>query len=206
MIKAVFFDFGGTLVDNSINNEVYPAIEKIIGKENKEHWDKLELDWHSRYMSERYVFTALAKKSGISKKYILEMIKVWNQKLKHEKLFPDSLEILKLVRKKGLKTCLISNAPPISKKIFRKLGLTKYFDEIIFSYEVNTIKPEDEIYRIALSKLKISPEKILFVGDTYDADYQKPKKLGMNAILIDRTKKRKGAIHSLNELKRILSV
>ncbi|TFF87498.1 MAG: HAD family hydrolase [Promethearchaeota archaeon] len=41
----------------------------------------------------------------------------------------------------------------------------KYFDEMILSHEVQTIKPEQEIFQIAIEKANCKPQEIVFVDD-----------------------------------------
>ena len=47
----------------------------------------------------------------------------------------------------------------------KKSPLYNLFDEAIFSYEVGYLKPQAEIYQIALEKMNVNPEKSIFIGD-----------------------------------------
>ena len=50
------------------------------------------------------------------------------------------------------------------------------------------------------------PEEALFVGDDVELDYRGAKNVGMYALLIDRTAKRKqGDLRTIKNLKEILS-
>jgi len=41
----------------------------------------------------------------------------------------------------------------------------KYFDEMILSHEVQTIKPDQEIFQIAIEKANCKPQEIVFIDD-----------------------------------------
>ena len=44
-------------------------------------------------------------------------------------------------------------------------NLNNYFDTIIISEEVGLSKPDKRIFELALNKLDVQPEDVLFVGD-----------------------------------------
>lgn len=65
------------------------------------------------------------------------------------------------------------------------LGVSDLFDAVVLSVEIGRRKPHPAIYRTALDRLGIDAGAALFVGDTYAADYQGPRQLGIRALLID---------------------
>lgn len=54
------------------------------------------------------------------------------------------------------------------------------------SYDVGYIKPEPEIYQWIIDRTGVHPQSCLFVGDTFVADYQAPKRLGFEARYLVR--------------------
>lgn len=48
---------------------------------------------------------------------------------------------------------------------WNKSPLSKLFDDTIFSYEVGYLKPQTEIYEIALKKMNVNSEGCIFIGD-----------------------------------------
>lgn len=56
-----------------------------------------------------------------------------------------------------------------------------YFRDIIVSGEVNTIKPEPEIYKILLNKHNLNPADCIFIDDSL-ANVQAAQDLGINVI------------------------
>lgn len=69
------------------------------------------------------------------------------------------------------------------------------------SYEVGFIKPEREIYQSVITQANVKPERCLFVGDTWLADYEGPTKFGLQARHLVRSEPSKhNRIASLTEI------
>ena len=64
----------------------------------------------------------------------------------------------------------------------------------------------EKVYRQLLKRMNLKPNDLIHVGDDYEFDYRMPKKIGIKAVLIDRSKEIKGKdiIHDLSEIKNIL--
>ena len=61
----------------------------------------------------------------------------------------------------------------------RKLGLDQYINVIVTSEEVGVEKPNIKMFLTVLDKLKMSPDEVLYVGDSYERDMVGAKKCGM---------------------------
>lgn len=87
------------------------------------------------------------------------------------------------LRAGGLKVAVCSNlALPYGPPFLNALPESP--DATVLSYEVGCMKPEPEIYALVCDRLGLSPEHVLFVGDTSAADIDGPRKFGMPAMLI----------------------
>ena len=61
---------------------------------------------------------------------------------------------------------MISNAGgPGLRRILNEKGIEELFREIVISGEVGHIKPEPEIFNIALEKLESNPQETIFIDD-----------------------------------------
>ena len=81
-------------------------------------------------------------------------------------LYEDSLPVVRELRRRGVKTALVSNCSNNTRAVVERLGLPAEFDTTILSFEVRTQKPEPEIYRLALDRLEIAdPSTAVFVDD-----------------------------------------
>jgi len=121
-------------------------------------------------------------------------------KIDSVQLYPETISVLKTLKNNGLKLGLISNSAFNYKSPFYKLGLDKYFDIAIFSFEVGLQKPDPEIYKLLLDNLKIKPYEAIMVGDKFLEDVQAPQELGIKGILCSRDKNIKYSIHTLEDI------
>jgi putative hydrolase of the HAD superfamily len=74
-------------------------------------------------------------------------------------------------------------------KMLLKVGLEDFFGVVVTTDTLRKMKPDLEVFRYALRKLKIAPSQAIFVGDEIEADYKGAQRCGLNAFLIDRDKK-----------------
>ncbi|OOC62483.1 HAD family hydrolase [Paenibacillus ihbetae] len=91
--------------------------------------------------------------------------RVEEKRLPFESIRPDILEMLGLLKKRGIKLGLISNCTEEEIIHFSRSPLADCFDDVIFSYEVGMAKPQKEIYLMACQRLGVAPEASIFVGD-----------------------------------------
>lgn len=95
--------------------------------------------------------------------------------------YPDSVPTLRKLRRRGIRTAVISNTTWGSPALLwrdevRRLGLDKYLDAVFFRRDVGWRKPAKTIFEYALTKLGVDPRR----------DLKGPEKVGIEAILIDR--------------------
>lgn len=126
-----------------------------------------------------------------------EILKLREERFKKSLIDVDLaiLDVLLDIKKNGKKICLISNADIIDVKHWDKSPLNKLFDEVIFSYQVGFLKPQTEIYKIALKKMKVKPEKCIFIGDGGCDELKGAKELGITTILTGYLLKRNKKQH-----------
>ena len=79
-------------------------------------------------------------------------------------------------------TGVISNyMPPLRSKINDLWQIGDAFDTLVISAEVGVMKPDPEIYKIALERTNSSPEQSIFIDDFIE-NVVSARNLGMNAI------------------------
>ena len=61
------------------------------------------------------------------------------------------------------------------------MDFLKNMDGAIFSYEVNLLKPEPEIYQTLLDRFHLKPEETVFLDDTAE-NCEGARKLGITAV------------------------
>jgi putative hydrolase of the HAD superfamily len=92
-------------------------------------------------------------------------------------------DVIRELKLQGKKIGLISNADAVEVKGWFVSPISRMFDSVVFSYAVGFVKPEPEIYRIALDALGVSAERSVFVGDGGSNELIGAKNLGFTTIL-----------------------
>ncbi len=108
------------------------------------------------------------------------------QHFSHIKLYPHAVELLTILRSRGLRLGALSDFPAE-----RKLELMKIsdkFDVIMTSEETGRVKPHRHSFDILVERLGIPANEILYVGNSEAYDIVGAKAAGMHAALISGKK------------------
>ena len=95
------------------------------------------------------------------------------------------LETLRKIHERGIKIGLISNADKIDSKHWGESALAEFFDITIFSCDVGMLKPDVEIYNLAMNKLGVMPEDSIFVGDGGFNELWGARNAGMKTVFTE---------------------
>ncbi len=120
-------------------------------------------------------------------------------------LFDDVLPTLDVLAKQGIPLAICSNlAKPYGVVIDKLLPQFNFARHL--SYELGSVKPDREIYESIVAGTGLTPEKILFIGDTSLADYEGPAQFGFQAKHLVRSQPSGGnTIASLKDVLRLLT-
>ena len=100
--------------------------------------------------------------------------------------FPGALETLAYMADHGVALGLVTNgAAHTQRNKVNRLGLGRFFETILIEGELGYGKPDEAVYRKALSDLKLAPRDVWFVGDNLEWDVAAPQRLGIFAIWND---------------------
>jgi len=226
-IKAVLFDLGGTLLDFNWEHpaEIYQKVLASLGISKSLDEAKTAFLNAEKEAEELNLFSSFGKMDreeymsqwgalvlkhlGITEKELVRIVRSKWYDFTNFTLFPEVKEVLLELRQRGLKLGLISNSYEEGlHRELRDLELEKStFDIIVGVDTVQCMKPHPDIFHYALEKLKVKPDEAMFVGDDVELDYKGAEKVGMYALLIDRTEKRKQRdLRTIKNLKEILSL
>ena len=82
-------------------------------------------------------------------------------------LFPGAAELLQALRDAGVRTAIVSTKPGETiRRIFDHQGRLDLLDLVVGGDEVRHSKPDPEGLRMALERLGLRSEQVLFCGDT----------------------------------------
>lgn len=208
ILEGIFFDLGGTMMHNPSPNiahlEAMDSIKTTLGKygheigmrpeEMRETLRECRISvrartGHWKEVDERAVYRVMLSRLGVSPadNLIDQCIKVYRGVLaNYIAYYPDVLPTISVLKTRGFKLGLISNAVMGVKFYIPKLRLRRYFNVLVFSYQVGWIKPRPEIFQYAPNRLGVAPEKSVMVGDSIKDDITGAKAQNMKAVLIRR--------------------
>lgn len=103
-------------------------------------------------------------------------------------VYPGAIDVLSWMRGCGCRLALLTNGGARSQREkISRFQLEPLFDLILVEGELGFGKPDERIYRLALTRLAVSPADAWMIGDNLEWDVEQPKKLGMAGIWVDRT-------------------
>jgi putative hydrolase of the HAD superfamily len=103
--------------------------------------------------------------------------------IEYVKLYPGALEALALLREKGCRLWLLSNAQRIFTEYeLRHLGLGEQLDAIYISSDFRCRKPDARFYRALMQEQGLSLENCLMIGNDRFTDIGGARGIGMASL------------------------
>ncbi len=100
--------------------------------------------------------------------------------------YPDVVPTLERLADLGYRIGLVSNWDTRLSSISIETGLSRYVDFVVSSANVGFLKPQPEIFELALERADSEPGETLHVGDHYYADILGARSVGITPVLLDR--------------------
>ncbi|MDX1438174.1 MAG: HAD family hydrolase, partial [Anaerolineales bacterium] len=111
-----------------------------------------------------------------------------SEEFRPEDVVPDEVpETLASLKEAGFTLAVVSNRDNPFEEYLDEVGLLGYFEFSLAAGEVNSWKPDPEIFHQALSKADAAPGQAVYVGDNYYADVLGARQAGIRPILLDPT-------------------
>lgn len=173
MIKAVLFDFDGTLLNTNdlIFTSYEYAFQKVLGRSITEE------EIHDLYGKPLY--SSLAK-YGEFQDMLCDTYREFNE-LHHDELvktFDGAADGVRKIKEHGFKTAIVTSKRRYTlEKGIRILGLDGFFDVLITPDNTDKHKPEPHPVLKACELLGISPSETIMVGDSI-FDFECAKRAG----------------------------
>ncbi len=188
MIRAVLFDFSGTLfrleeddswfagitvdekaVEGHVQAELMRRVTAPTGnsvpmsEEQQHNWANRDLQPHLH----REAYLHVLRESGLTGEDAAALYPKlidpasWTP-------YPDTVDTLNGLRAAGLKTAVVSNIAFDLRPALAAAGAG--VDEYVLSFEVGAVKPDPAIFRTALTRLGVEAADALMIGDSEEAD------------------------------------
>jgi len=210
-IRAILFDFGGTLMYGRRDwNSVIAKADDVLTEHLREKGidvnpSTFPLEFRKNldeYFKQRekdllettytFVLRELLKSKGyddLSGDFLRNALDaMFTITQSNWVLEDDALPTLQKLRTKGYKIGIISNAGDDQdvQQLARGFGITEFFDFILTSAACSYRKPHPRIFELALSNWYCPPNEAVMIGDNLDADIRGAQEVGLYGVWISR--------------------
>lgn len=210
--RAVFFDLDGTLIRDGAVDAAAQAIEVVVARHpqldavrlrtaNQAVWSGCWSEQGERWMRGELADDALVQ--GVWRRTLERSVtgdgavvagllaEVVSLHLDAERrtfsLFEESRAVLIELRRRGIPVGLITNGPSDSQREkLRVVGIEDLFDLVLASGDIGVLKPDAEIFHLALDRVGVPAGAALYVGDNFNADVVGAVGAGLAALWVNR--------------------
>ncbi|MCR5502978.1 MAG: HAD-IA family hydrolase [Lachnospiraceae bacterium] len=189
MIKAVIFDMFETLVslfvgrtyfgediaadagaDPALFRKEWHSIEdaRSTGKYSIEEGLEIVLKRLGLYSEDKVKLAAAKRLEGLKDTF--------------SNIPEETFLLLEELKKRGIRTGLITNTFSDEREMIRESRLFPYFDVALISYEQGIMKPDPEMFRRMTEQLGLRPDECLYVGDGGSKELYAAKEAGMHPV------------------------
>ncbi len=189
---AVLFDLDGTLVDFQWQlDKAIPEICAILSEAGIAMAIYGDVPTYAalfnitRDITDQWISAGAAQNAekllerldGVYDRYDRDALKRWQP-------YPDTLPVLKALADAGYPMGVVSNCGrDVVNTVLNRFEMRPYFDLVLSRDDVSRIKPHPDSLLMAQKQMSLSPEKILFVGDSIN-DINAAEKAGMQPCFL----------------------
>ncbi len=208
-IKAVFFDLDGTLRHSiPAGGDVFADYASQLGLSINEEdrlrasrWENYywansldlrndkqtyltEPDFWNHYTHRQLIALGASSQQvkGLAPKVSQYMEESYRPKTV---LTEDALRVLANLQQAGFIMAVVSNREKPYQPEIENLGLSSFFDFSLAAGEVNSFKPDRQIFIHACERAQVEPSETAYVGDNYFADVVGAQRAGLQPVLYD---------------------
>lgn len=204
MIKSILFDSGRVLNMSSTGHWFIPP--KFFEYVNKEKFLSIEKEKINNAFSnaQKYLFNEkLIKDRKEELKHFTIFYKLFSENLPELEIkniedlakdivyntskyvfYDDVKEVIPRLKNK-YKMAVVSDAWPSLENVFIDADMKKYFEIIVISTQIGTLKPDPKMYETAIENLNVNNSEAIFIDDNIN-NCLGAKRLGIKSILMSR--------------------
>jgi HAD superfamily hydrolase (TIGR01509 family) len=208
-VKAILFDFGGTLIDSSIFKKssrkmIYETMDSLYGLANSfQHIEKLYNEISGSVWSEHQDTDPRKKEKVVRYEILSRLIHTIGKTpnptdlnrlfsalvagaIESDCLYPKTRSVMEHLHMK-YKMAIVSNG--LAEYTWPTLeinDIADFFCVKVISEEVGFEKPDQRIFQIALDKLEVEPYEVVMVGNMLYEDIFGAYNAGIRSIWINR--------------------
>ncbi len=201
-MKAVIFDAEGTIVHIRPSvGRIYADVLKNFGKEVEaeeveQRFRRLWPEIKSRlkefsektcyeFWRDAFFSTVYPWLEGIPGSKAFELAYELFGSSKAFTKAPGIEEALVYLRRRGIKTAVLSNWDHRLHAVLKELGLYPYFDCVLAACEIGIGKPQKEAFLLTCDLLRVRPSEALMIGNDPEDDYRGAIAAGLSAYLYE---------------------
>jgi len=206
MIKAVLFDFGGTLYDYSClaaaEAESLVELARQSGAQDDPHDILLAQRDAMRRVFREYLPKPYYLHRDLFRDAVIAMLEElgaearadqleayrhaqWRRHRRDFVLRDGVVNTLNELRRRKLHVGMVSNIDDDQlEHLLEVAGIAKLFDSIISSEQAQSCKPHPRIYELGLQRAGCAASEALFIGDTLRQDIAGANRVGLRSALI----------------------
>jgi 2-haloalkanoic acid dehalogenase type II len=208
MTKAIIFDLWGTIIETGVVPSPSKQVKYFLRVQQS--FQDFVVAFEHSFMTKKFdslqeAFENVVKDFNLRIPVFVydKLVGTWNKNAILSKMYPETLEVLTELKKRGFKLYLLSNTDQFSfEQVNIKFNLSDLFDKVYPSFETGLLKANPESYNMVLQENNLKPEDVVMVGDSIDSDVKSAERAGIKGILIDRndTREAETKITSLSQL------
>lgn len=205
MTTHVFFDFFGTLVEYSASR-IEQGYERSFGLVQEAGasldyaqflsiWSEVSGQFDAAAEQSRREFSMVelgtaffrrvlgASEETLVRDFVRTYVAEWNTGVSYPDGIAELLE--RLSRRFVLAVITNTHDPDLVPDHMERMGVSRFFEQVITSVEFGARKPSPRIFQHALRVCRALPEQCVYVGDDFEADYLGARSAGIRPLLID---------------------
>ena len=208
MLKAIFFDFDGTLADDgdSIRAALYEACHTVCERWPTLRADELVLtyrrfsevawgnyDQHLRHLASPQAMLGAVWRQTLASKGIndphVERLAAkiyWTHRLQHCHLYDDVFPLLQDLTTRFTLCMLTNGAPTMQRAKVTATKLDPFFHHVFVGGEFMRGKPDAQIFQAALAAARCQPREAIHIGDSLVHDIAGARGVGIHNVWLNR--------------------
>lgn len=174
-VQAVIFDVGGVLLTLG-EAEYRDRVAKLLGQPSMPgRYEESIPSLQRGEMMEEALWAELAGRPVNAEEFDRDWLELFRP-------VPEMLALAAELRRRGVRTGVLSNTQASHVRLMRRMGFLDGFDPVVLSCETGCRKPEPPVFQTALDRLGLEPAAVAFIDDV--AEYvEAARRLGMHGIL-----------------------
>ena len=166
MYGALLFDLDGTLAEtDSLHLPTWVDVLRPYGVEVDKEIYRESISGRSTLEIVEELLPELSTEEG--RRLAVAKEASFRERAPELEPLPGLLNFMREAKSRGRSLALVTNAPQENvEAILLALKLGEFFDEVVLSDEVGSVKPDPAPYRVALDRLGVRPEAALAFEDS----------------------------------------